>query len=283
MASALNDAPGEPTVPKERQSERFSSTDGEIIIFHSSDSVLFNIHRTNLRAVTDGPFAEDFASGKTDIADLTEDSETLEILFQYVYPGHLPSLEGVEFKRLYAIAEAAEKYHVSPAMVVCNIRMKLLYPSYPLEVIAYAYKHGYIDLPDIVGPSSMGKPASEAFEAMGAGVLYAGWSMYKDAYAQVVSIGTYDLRIRHDHDCMRWRYIVYDVERLLGENRFRHLTNASILTSCASQYANICQSYGTGGQTFCRIYAQNLATALESQTKAIPPLSTFVTRATKSV
>ena len=101
-----------------------SSTDGEITIFRSSDSVLFNIHRTNLRAVTDGPFAEDFASGKTDIADLTEDSETLEILFQYVYPGHLPSLEGVEFKRLYAIAEAAEKYHVSPAMVVCNIRMK---------------------------------------------------------------------------------------------------------------------------------------------------------------
>ncbi|KAL1678441.1 hypothetical protein EV122DRAFT_278198 [Schizophyllum commune] len=161
MASAQSNAPSEPIVSKERQSERFSSTDGEIIIFRSSDDVLFNIHHINLRAVTDGPFAEDFA-------------ETLEILFQYVYPGHLPSLEGVEFKRLYAIAEAAEKYHVSPAMVVCNIRMKLLYSSYPLEVIAYAYKHGYIDLLDIVGPSSMGKPASEAFEAMGAGVLYAG-------------------------------------------------------------------------------------------------------------
>ena len=107
--------------------------------------------------------------------------------------------------------------------------------------------------------------------------------MYKDAYAQVVSIGTYDLRIRHDHDCMRWRYIVYDVERLLGEDRFRHLTNANILTSYASQYTNSCQGYGAGGQTYCSIYAQNLGAALQSQTKDIPPLSTFVTMAAKTV
>ena len=107
--------------------------------------------------------------------------------------------------------------------------------------------------------------------------------MYKDAYAQVVSSGTYSHRIRHDHDCIWWKSIVYDVERMLGENRFRHLTNAHILTNCAYQYANSCKGYGAGGQTYCSIYAQNLGAALQSQTKDIPPLSTFVTMAAKTV
>ena len=39
------------------------------------------------------PLAEDFPSSPTEIVRLTEDAETLELLFAYVYPGAYPSLK----------------------------------------------------------------------------------------------------------------------------------------------------------------------------------------------
>ena len=92
-------------------------------MFCSSDNVLFNIHRANLRAVTDGPFAEDFVSSATDVSDLTEQSDILEIIFQFVYPGNLPLLDLPE-AQLFSVAEAAEKYRVSPAMAVCHLQIR---------------------------------------------------------------------------------------------------------------------------------------------------------------
>jgi hypothetical protein len=85
--------------------------------------VYFYLHRKNLETNTGAfPPAEIETRGETVL--LTEDSRVLELLFQFVYPMHHPSLATTPFETLLALAEAAEKYEVYSAMTVCNIRMQ---------------------------------------------------------------------------------------------------------------------------------------------------------------
>ena len=90
-------------------------------MFRSIDHVLFNVHRVNLRVNTTGPFAEDFHAPKGDVADLTEDAETLELLFSFVYAKQQQTLSNLPFEKQLRLAEAAEKYGVVPAKTVCRL------------------------------------------------------------------------------------------------------------------------------------------------------------------
>jgi hypothetical protein len=65
---------------------KVSASDSDITI-RSSDGVLFKVHRKNLARHSDGFPAEDMViPSKDEVVDLTETSETLELLFQYTYP-----------------------------------------------------------------------------------------------------------------------------------------------------------------------------------------------------
>jgi hypothetical protein len=89
----------------------------------SADGVHFYLHRKNLETNTGGfPPAE--IETRDEVVSLTEDSSTLELLFQFIYPAHHPNLVGTPFVTLSWLAEAAEKYEVYSAMNVCNIRMQ---------------------------------------------------------------------------------------------------------------------------------------------------------------
>ena len=57
--------------------------------------------------------------GPYEIVWLTEDSATLELLFQFMYPQHPPELKNVDFVTVMSLAEAAEKYEV----FFCNFCM----------------------------------------------------------------------------------------------------------------------------------------------------------------
>ena len=59
-----------------------------------------------------------------EITHLTEPSEVLEILFQFIYPRRHPEIEELEFPLLAAVAEAAEKYEVFSGMSECKTRMR---------------------------------------------------------------------------------------------------------------------------------------------------------------
>lgn len=93
------------------------------VTFVSSDNVLFKIHRKHLEsnAVAFPPAEFDTCE---EVVQLTEASETLELLFQFVYPRRHPNLETTPFEILSPLAEAAEKYEAFAAMNICNIRMK---------------------------------------------------------------------------------------------------------------------------------------------------------------
>ncbi|KAG5637524.1 hypothetical protein H0H81_004220 [Sphagnurus paluster] len=71
----------------------------------------------NLKAVTESFFPPECATFD-DIVDLTESSEVLDVLFQFIYPMRHPDLEWTEFPKLQALSEAAEKYQVYSAITV---------------------------------------------------------------------------------------------------------------------------------------------------------------------
>ncbi|EGO29275.1 hypothetical protein SERLADRAFT_377903, partial [Serpula lacrymans var. lacrymans S7.9] len=58
-------------------------------------------------------------STRDEIVDLSESSEVLELLFQYMYPQRQPSLSGLQFSLLDSLANTAEKYQVYSALEIC--------------------------------------------------------------------------------------------------------------------------------------------------------------------
>ena len=59
----------------------------------------------NLRVNTTGPFAEDFPAPKGDVADLTEDAKTLELLFRFIYSERHPTLADLPFDELLSLEQ----------------------------------------------------------------------------------------------------------------------------------------------------------------------------------
>ncbi|KAG6883124.1 hypothetical protein C0993_007734, partial [Termitomyces sp. T159_Od127] len=87
------------------------------ITFRSRDDRLLSVHRKSLETSTGVfPPAERVAAAGDDDDDkavsLSEDAETLKLLFTFVYPWQHPALRSSEtpFKLLEKLAEAAEKY-----------------------------------------------------------------------------------------------------------------------------------------------------------------------------
>lgn len=71
-------------------------------------------------------------SSTDEAVPLTESSDVLQLLFQYIYPQRHPNLKAIDFTTLAGLAEAAEKYQVYSAMDVCSILME-----YVLQYIYY--------------------------------------------------------------------------------------------------------------------------------------------------
>ncbi|KAG6824747.1 hypothetical protein H0H92_005937 [Tricholoma furcatifolium] len=123
-------------------SESFCAQDADVV-FQSSDDVQFHIHRKNLETHA-GAFSPSEFKTNREVVYLTEDSLTLERLFQYVYPQRHPDLEVLEFEDLYKLAESAEKYEVFCVMAICKSRLRNLAEKYPAETLNYAFRHSYL-------------------------------------------------------------------------------------------------------------------------------------------
>jgi hypothetical protein len=109
------------------------------ITFISSDHVLFRMHQTHINYSSAGlaiPDSKELIIGSESVP-LSEPSETLEILFQFIEPPsesrnyRQPSVLDMEPRLFFAVAEAAEKYIVYGAMNICLTRMQyaFLYQS----------------------------------------------------------------------------------------------------------------------------------------------------------
>ncbi|KAF7354029.1 hypothetical protein MVEN_01089700 [Mycena venus] len=119
----------------------FNAPDADVT-FRSADGVLFLVHRVNLQTHTEGFPPAEFAT-EGEICPLSESSETLEVLFEFIYPRRHPALDNMPFAKLAELAEAAEKYQVYSAMNICHLRMKEFLPAHAPEILSYAAKHDY--------------------------------------------------------------------------------------------------------------------------------------------
>jgi hypothetical protein len=142
--------------------------------------VLFNVHRKNLEVHAPKFTSIGFETGnKLGVVQLTEDSPTLELLFQFIYHQPPPELKAIPFVTLMSLAEAAEKYELFHAIYLChtrftyvqyyfrcfvshhNIRSIFLDERYVNEILKYAGKHGRLELIDGMTPRLLRKPLPE--------------------------------------------------------------------------------------------------------------------------
>jgi hypothetical protein len=93
------------------------------VTFQSTDGVRFHLHTKNLDTHAGG-FAPPGFETQGQVVELTEDSITLDLLFQFMYPQTPPDLETITFPALASLAEAAAKYEVFIATALCKIRFK---------------------------------------------------------------------------------------------------------------------------------------------------------------
>jgi hypothetical protein len=101
------------------------------IVLRSSDNVQFKVHRKNLEMHSDVLAAAESISASSsrstvtlEVVDLTESSEVLDVLFQFMYRQPSPALDKVSFEVLAGVAEAAEKYQVFNVIELCKVHMQ---------------------------------------------------------------------------------------------------------------------------------------------------------------
>ena len=97
------------------------------IAFWSSHNTVFKIHHENLEVNSVGLSPAALTTSVSELVLLPEDTPTLELLFQYIYPCRQPLLDDIEFALLACLVEAAEKYKVFAAMAVCYMRMRCVF------------------------------------------------------------------------------------------------------------------------------------------------------------
>ncbi|KAG6917479.1 hypothetical protein DXG01_002342 [Tephrocybe rancida] len=137
--------------------DTFTGSDGGTTTQHTNANVQAIL---NLDACTEG-FSPPEHSTFDEIVPLTESSETLELLFQYIYPRPLPDLGLVSFDALASLAEAAEKYRVFAAMNLCTIQMIEHLQDHSEDIFLHALKHGIRKLAELAAPLLVDHPLEE--------------------------------------------------------------------------------------------------------------------------
>jgi hypothetical protein len=96
------------------------------ITFKSCDDVLFKVHRKFLDAHSEGfgPPNGCTTVAEDEIVTLSETSQVLELVFQYMYPMRQPDLKKIDYTTLVSLSETVEKYQVFSALEVCKLRME---------------------------------------------------------------------------------------------------------------------------------------------------------------
>ncbi|KAJ3885168.1 hypothetical protein GG344DRAFT_70774 [Lentinula edodes] len=128
-----------------------NAPDADVVV-RSSDNVEFRLHKKN-RECTTGAFPPAGTPVHTDeIVRLTESAATLEILFQFIYPRRIPSLESLDFDSLLPLAEAAEKYEVAGFVYACEAELRKFLRTNPKQILEFSVKHNRTELFEKIKP-----------------------------------------------------------------------------------------------------------------------------------
>ncbi|KAF7294559.1 hypothetical protein MIND_00992400 [Mycena indigotica] len=199
--SSVGEGLGEGNSKAASVSQRFNFPDSDIA-FRSSDNVIFRTHTKNLETHAEGfppsAFAVDLES---EIVNLTETAETLELLFQYVYPQRQPDLTTLPFNVLADLAEAAEKYQIFSAMDILRIFMGNGLQDNALTVLNYAVRHDYLEIADEAAPLTISLPLDQIGKHMHANYM-GSWLRYYSEWQEILELACSEgWRIGHTAPC----------------------------------------------------------------------------------
>ncbi|KII85202.1 hypothetical protein PLICRDRAFT_45358 [Plicaturopsis crispa FD-325 SS-3] len=195
--------------PKDSTSARFSATDHDIVLI-SNDRVAFNFYRKNIKVHSVGflntdtkdtnPLAtsnaEEPSSVVIDTIAVDETSKTLDLLLQFMSRQLPPSLEGLPFVDMVALAEAVNKYGVYSALPACQDRMRSILPEHSLDILAHAVKYGHVDLADYSAPFTIKMPPEEVGEALARlpSLLAVSWACYREQWNVILARASRSLK-----------------------------------------------------------------------------------------
>ncbi|KIK51186.1 hypothetical protein GYMLUDRAFT_404898 [Collybiopsis luxurians FD-317 M1] len=167
------------------RSNKFQNGD---VTFRSSDRVLFKVHRLNLEVVSQ-VFPATKLTSSNEIANLEEDSTTLDILFSFLYPDRIPNLTPLSFEKIVDVANAANKYGMDAAMIICHLHLQEFASKYPVTILKLAGQHDSDRLIAAVAPYLLSLTPTEV-QSMGVPSKYCvKWvSMYIANLKNLVSL-----------------------------------------------------------------------------------------------
>ena len=150
-----------------------------------------------------------------EVVPLEENGDTLELLFRFVDREEYVRLEDVEFDLLSRVAEAAHKYRVYSAMSSCRPYMRQTlfislsleadtpctaqHDKHPVEVLAYAIKHGHSDIADAAAPFTVGRQARDMLQALPSQADYLKWVGFPDLETDQRLTLTFSQALYNDH------------------------------------------------------------------------------------
>ncbi|KAJ3898214.1 hypothetical protein F5879DRAFT_812921 [Lentinula edodes] len=140
-------------------------TSGDIA-FRSSNGVLFRIDKWRLALVSDA-FPAVIPSSMDEVVELSENSNTLQILFIFAYPNWpIPDIGALSFCALVDLLNAADKYAFRAAIEISLSHLQKYAQAHSFEIMILAGKHNYSTLLAAVAPYLVDLK-SERIAAMG--------------------------------------------------------------------------------------------------------------------
>ncbi|KAJ3916807.1 hypothetical protein F5877DRAFT_45820, partial [Lentinula edodes] len=122
------------------------------VVIRSCDNVEFRLHKKNLEFLSGGFPPADTETNPNEIVRLSESGETLEVLFQFMYPQRFPSLDNMKIDPLIELAETAEKYEIFALIHICELHLRSFMRQHPREILRFAAKYDHRELVKELAP-----------------------------------------------------------------------------------------------------------------------------------
>ncbi|KAJ3965239.1 hypothetical protein EV361DRAFT_873362 [Lentinula raphanica] len=174
------------------------------VSFRSCDGVLLRTDQWRLEFVAEG-FPLDIRPGPDEVVVLNEDSNTLEMLFTFLYPNReMPNIGALSFDALVKLLEAADKYAFNAALEIGLSHLQRYAQSWPLRILTLAGRHNDGPLLAALAPHLVNlKP--EVIEIVGFSTsLCAKWSRYRKKWLDTM-VASKEILNGHDAQCDLWR------------------------------------------------------------------------------
>ncbi|KAJ3816627.1 hypothetical protein F5880DRAFT_1512493 [Lentinula raphanica] len=185
--------------PEEKKSHHFTTGN---VAFRSSDDVLFRMDQWHLVFVS--KIFPPICCLPDEVVQLHEDSETLELLFTFVYPDlSIPDIGSLSFDTLKKLFVAADKYAFNAVIEICLAHFHRFAQTHPFEILTLAGPYNHRSLLTAVAPYAVNL-TPELLAALGFSAdLCVKWKKYREDWWSTI-LASREILNGHDYQCIAW-------------------------------------------------------------------------------